>query len=252
MDPSPTVGFARLPQSGLIELRARYGDRPGPYLLDSGSMLDVVNSAVHPFEPGEEVDTTVLYMEGESLAVHTYEAEPFLIGRYAHQPPQVIAVEVPYTASDGGPMHGLLGHPLFQETPIGIDWGKQTLTFGPVPPALGVRLSLPVEITGEHACVLAILDGEPLKLLLETAAPFEVLLHRPDFDPAPFQSDEEAGTRRFTLPRLAVEGGGLSGVAAVHDPDPKAPADGRIGLGVLSRYNLWIDYPGERVLLMDR
>lgn len=252
MTTSPTVGFARLPKTGLIEVRARYGGRPGTYLLDSGSVLDVVNAQLHPFETGEEVDTTTLFLEGEPLSVHTYEAEEFAIGRYLHEPRQVIAVDLPYSGSDGTPVHGLLGHPLFRETPIGIDWDQQSVTFGPLPSGLEGIIEVPLEITEEHALVLSTYEGDPMTLQLETAANFGVLFHNPAFDPTPFQSDDEVGTRRFTIPRLGMGTGVLQNVNATHDPMPDAVVQGRIGLGVLSKWNLWIDYPAERMWLIPR
>ena len=256
---APSIGFARLPKSGLIELRARYGGRVGAYLLDSAAGWDVINRAEHPIEFGEELEEYGVEVEGEWIGAATLEGEEFRLGHFVHTPEQVLAVELPYRASTGTPIQGMLGHPLFMESPIGINWTHQILTFGPLPPASPVLAELPLTISDRQATLHADIAGIPLEMRLETGASFSLMIEKADFDLERFVNPEEVDLPpvvgrpiRFSVARVHLGDLVIEEAKAIYELNPKAPAEGRIGLGLLSRYNLWIDYPGERLVLLRR
>ncbi|MEO7994446.1 MAG: hypothetical protein ABI743_08600 [bacterium] len=256
-----TTGFARHPQSGLLEVRAFYGGNPGIYLLDSAVGWDVLNLSQHEVALADEVAWHPVEVEGEEVDARTLEAKPFRIGQFDHVPDTVLALELPYTSSHGDPIHGMLGHPLFRETPIGIDWRTNSLTLGGSPPALEAIAELPLEVLDDRALVTLDWGGDaPLQLRLETAATMTMVLFEPGLALDEVLSSEEREARpadstasfQFNLRRGRIGGFPVQDLAVRYEPQAKSPVQGLLGLGFLTHYRLWIDYPGERLTLYAR
>jgi|GEM_PF-6480122 len=249
---SISVGFARL-TGNMIEVQVRYGGRPGPWLLDSASGWHVLHRSLHPIELGEALESHVVEVEGVGVEAITLEGEALQLGRFTQHPDQVLAVDFPYIASTGQPIQGLLGYPLFREMPLTIDWDRQVLILDG-PPPMEIEHTLPLSIIDRQALIAVTIAGAPLQLRLETGMTQGLLIEQPDFDSERFRTgdDDSSSTVRFEASGMLCDGHPLPAWPAIHSPDPASPCAGRLGLGILSRYTCYIDYPGERLLLSKR
>ncbi|MCG3153289.1 MAG: hypothetical protein GEEBNDBF_02601 [bacterium] len=246
-----SVGFARGP-GNLIEVQVVYGGRRGPWLLDSAAGWHVLHRGMHPIEQGEAVESLCVDIEGEGVEADTLEGELLQLGRFRQQPDQVLAVDLPYRATTGQPIQGLLGYPLFAEIALTIDWDQQTLILDG-PPPFEVTHELPLRLEDRQALIPLQLAGEALEVRLETAYAGGLLIEAESFDIERFASPEESGGPvRFETTGLRCRQQALPSWPAVHVPQTGAVLMGRLGLGILSRYTCHIDYPGERLLLAPR
>lgn len=232
--PGITCGFARCQPGGQLEVRARVDALAGPWWLDSAAPCHVLDARVHPVADG---DTPVIHL-----------------GQYAHHGGPVAAMELPFSASNGAPLHGLLGAPLFRETAIALDWERQVLTLDAPAPAWSGHLELPLEVDGGLLWLPVHLGGEPLRLRLETASAAALVICQPDFDIARFAPPEEEpdGAVQFKATGLLAGVIRLPEWPAVYRADAEAEIAGSLGLGVLQRYQCWIDAPGGRLWLLKR
>jgi predicted aspartyl protease len=265
--PAAAPSFARIPFTwtpGQIEVAVRVNDAPATFLLDTASEFSVVSTRVaarlqlrlEPLHGRDFADDVALAIGPVSLAHERVMVMPF-DGYYAR----------------GRNIDGLIGHDLFARFVVAIDFTGHRLTLWEPsafkPPADAVVVA--IEFVGRLATVrstIKLSDGRSLnaRLVIDTGASQGVILRYP------FASNFVASASRrrpqeanslasgtLSLVEVPVEEVSIGGWTFDH-PDVLAhreptgsgaftSTDGLIGNTLLRRFQLFIDYPHERLLL---
>jgi predicted aspartyl protease len=265
--PAAAPSFARIPFTwtpGQIEVAVRVNDAPATFLLDTASEFSVVSTRVaarlqlrlEPLHGRDFADDVALAIGPVSLAHERVMVMPF-DGYYAR----------------GRNIDGLIGHDLFARFVVAIDFTGHRLTLWEPsafkPPADAVVVA--IEFVGRLATVrstIKLSDGRSLnaRLVIDTGASQGVILRYP------FASNFVASASRrrpqdanslasgtLSLVEVPVEEVSIGGWTFDH-PDVLAhreptgsgaftSTDGLIGNTLLQRFQLFIDYPNQRLLL---
>lgn len=265
--PAAAPSFARIPFTwtpGQIEVAVRVNDAPATFLLDTASEFSVVSTRVaarlqlrlEPLHGRDFADDVALAIGPVSLAHERVMVMPF-DGYYAR----------------GRNIDGLIGHDLFARFVVAIDFTGHRLTLWEPsafkPPADAVVVA--IEFVGRLATVrstIKLSDGRSLnaRLVIDTGASQGVILRYP------FASNFVASASRrrpqeanslasgtLSLVEVPVEEVSIGGWTFDH-PDVLAhreptgsgaftSTDGLIGNTLLQRFQLFIDYPHQRLLL---
>jgi predicted aspartyl protease len=265
--PAAAPSFARIPFTwtpGQIEVAVRVNDAPATFLLDTASEFSVVSTRVaarlqlrlEPLHGRDFVDDVALAIGPVSLAHERVMVMPF-DGYYAR----------------GRNIDGLIGHDLFARFVVAIDFTGHRLTLWEPsafkPPADAVVVA--IEFVGRLATVrstIKLSDGRSLnaRLVIDTGASQGVILRYP------FASNFVASASRrrpqeanslasgtLSLVEVPVEEVSIGGwtfdhpeVLAHREPTGSGAftsTDGLIGNTLLQRFQLFIDYPHQRLLL---
>lgn len=259
--------FARIPFTwapGQIEVAVRVNDAPATFLLDTASEFSVVSTRLaarlqlrlEPLHGRDFADDVALAIGPVSLAHERVMVMPF-DGYYAR----------------GRNIDGLIGHDLFARFVVAIDFTGHRLTLWEPstfkPPADAVVVA--IEFVGRLATVrstIKLSDGRSLnaRLVIDTGASQGVILRYP------FASNFVASASRrrpqeanslasgtLSLVEVPVEEVSIGGwtfdhpeVLAHREPTGSGAftsTDGLIGNTLLQRFQLFIDYPHQRLLL---
>jgi predicted aspartyl protease len=265
--PAAAPSFARIPFTwtpGQIEVAVRVNDAPATFLLDTASEFSVVSTRVaarlqlrlEPLHGRDFADDVALAIGPVSLAHERVMVMPF-DGYYAR----------------GRNIDGLIGHDLFARFVVAIDFTGHRLTLWEPsafkPPADAVVVA--IEFVGRLATVrstIKLSDGRSLnaRLVIDTGASQGVILRYP------FASNFVASASRrrpqeanslasgtLSLVEVPVEEVSIGGwtfdhpeVLAHREPTGSGAftsTDGLIGNTLLQRFQLFIDYPHQRLLL---
>jgi predicted aspartyl protease len=265
--PAAAPSFARIPFTwtpGQIEVAVRVNDAPATFLLDTASEFSVVSTRLaarlqlrlEPLHGRDFADDVALAIGPVSLAHERVMVMPF-DGYYAR----------------GRNIDGLIGHDLFARFVVAIDFTGHRLTLWEPsafkPPADAVVVA--IEFVGRLATVRSTIKlsaGRSLNagLVIDTGASQGVILRYP------FASNFVASASRrrpqeanslasgtLSLVEVPVEEVSIGGWTFDH-PDVLAhreptgsgaftSTDGLIGNTLLQRFQLFIDYPHQRLLL---
>jgi predicted aspartyl protease len=265
--PAAAPSFARIPFTwtpGQIEVAVRVNDAPATFLLDTASEFSVVSTRLaarlqlrlEPLHGRDFADDVALAIGPVSLEHERVMVMPF-DGYYAR----------------GRNIDGLIGHDLFARFVVAIDFTGHHLTLWEPsafkPPADAVVVA--IEFVGRLATVrstIKLSDGRSLnaRLVIDTGASQGVILRYP------FASNFVASASRrrpqeanslasgtLSLVEVPVEEVSIGGwtfdhpeVLAHREPTGSGAftsTDGLIGNTLLQRFQLFIDYPHQRLLL---
>lgn len=174
-------------------------------------------------------------------------------------------------ATGGGFEFGLLGGDFLSDYVVELDFEGRRVRFidpdrfeVPAAPDAEGEAVLPLEIVSNRLAVVASVNGTPLPLLVDTGAPFGLMLSGELAAASGVDSAPVPGVQlRTTLGPFATEVGevarielgpfGFTGVAAVVAPNGLYnlgfPGDSILGIDLLSQFLVRIDYPRRRLWL---
>jgi hypothetical protein len=272
-DKPPVEVPLRRKEDGLFAEVKVNGKPAGRFLLDTGSLTNVVHTAV-----ANRLDLPALPVAGAvvgsagSAPGTVRSVQSLQVGPLSMSGHDVMAVDLSPTRSVFGfQAGGILGTPLFSRYPVTFDYTRARLTVhegGAFTPPPGLQ-PLPLEVVRNRPYVKVSIDGRyEGRALVDTGTTGDLVFeaafvkNHPDLVPRDARRTGVvglAGSRpRLVAPVNSVEvfGRTLRQVAAVFPGEEGAqgPGDGRIatlGGGVLSRFRVTLDYARRQVWVED-
>lgn len=273
--PAAAPSFVRIPFTwtpGQIEVAVRVNDTPATFLLDTASEFSVVSTRL-----AARLRLQLASLHGRDFA----DDVALAIGPVSLEHERVMVMPFDGYYARGRNIDGLLGHDLFARFVVAIDFSGHRLTLWEAsafkPPADAVVV--PIEFVGRLATVRSTIklgDGRSLsaRLVIDTGASQGIILRYPfasNFvasalrrkpQDAPERKPQEANSLAggtLSLVDVPVEEVSIGGwtfdhpdVLAHRDPTGSGAftsTDGLIGNTLLQRFQLFIDYPHQRLLL---
>lgn len=186
-------------------------------------------------------------------------------------------VEVLYGNEETGDIFrsidGILGYHFFMDFPMRVDFDDERIVVFDTTLANPVKTGTPVTIDLSHRVARKdmSLDGRPIRMLIDLGADFEIFLFSNyrwfykladdlRFDPADAQALTVGGHRPIKAGHadsLKFDGVYIDHPEVYIAPRPEGfhevtGKEGLLGMGILSRYNLFIDYPDSKIYFDER
>lgn len=251
-----------------IMLPATVNGRPTTVMLDSGASVSVLDHAL--------VSALQLTAQGDHIAegaggeasYSTVQGVVIALGKLTISNSQTVAVDLqPLAAAINHALPMVVGGAAFDQTVVDIDFANQRLAFRDPrhfkPPA-GYR-EYPLSVAGDNRAITIEVEGRPARMLFDLGNAWPAVLYprfwdRPDFLRERVVSStmtggwggmhEEGLTR---LRRVQVAGTAFAAVPAPlkaertsHERD--GLLDGNLGMPILQRFHLIVDFPGSKVM----
>jgi hypothetical protein len=237
--------------------------KPAEAWLDSGASATVVDAGFAK-QLGLELGPPIKAhgVAGEVMDVHLAKAD-LAAGDLAMPARRVVVMDLsPVQRRVARPVQVLLGRDVFDQAVVDIDFEGRRITLIPrdgfVPPAApplplnrsGDLKSVPIRVAGvDMAAILDLGNSGGLLIDQEFAAHYQLLDGRRQSTTLGVGADGAREEIQSTVDQLELAGLRLDGVptTAAANLSSKAPAN--IGLQVLSRFHLVVDFAGERIWL---
>jgi len=272
--PAAAPSFARIPFSwtpGQIEVAVRVNDVPATFLLDTASEFSVVSTRL-----AAQLQLRLEPLHGRDFA----DDVALAIGPVSLEHERVMVMPFDGYYSRGRNIDGLIGHDLFARFVVAIDYTGHRLTLWEASAfkSPADTIVVPIEFVGRVATVrstIKLSDGRSLnaRLVIDTGASQGVILRYPFAETNRLLDSDAVGSASSRKPQEAnslasgtlslvdvpVEDVSIGGwtfdhpsVLAHREPTGSGAftsTDGLIGNTLLRRFQLFIDYPHERLLL---
>ncbi|SFO48115.1 PDZ domain-containing protein [Sphingomonas sp. OK281] len=238
-------------------------------MLDSGASSTVLDKS---FSEGLGL-TTVDHLIGEAVGgktdYSTVKGVSLQLGRMRWNG-EAVAIDLSFVSQRvGRPLPILLGGELFRKLVVDIDFARHRIAFRDpadfVAPASAY--SAPLTPAGDNQSITVSVEGRPANLVLDLGNPGNLILSphfwaRPGFmgtrKTSTGISGGAGGTREQRVTMVGLVTIGKSDFheipAQLWDVDSQVgtqdpSSDGNIGIGILRRFHLIVDFPHHRVLL---
>jgi hypothetical protein len=254
-----------------IYVNGRVEGKPARFLVDTGGVNLLVPAAAKRLGINGEGDLSAGGVGENHASVAVAHAKSVSVGEASLTNPIFYVIDLgPMAALEGVESDGLVGFELFSRFVVRIDYARRQLllTVHPrfVPPAAAE--SIPFELDGRVPIIQGVLDGQPVRLTVDTGSRSALTLHSPfvrahalteRYHAAPESvlgwgvggPSRECAARFGTLKlgHLTVEG--IAGELFTGDKGDFAnpDVDGNLGGGVLRRFVVVFDY-ANRVMYL--
>jgi predicted aspartyl protease len=238
--------------------------KPAEAWLDSGAGAIVVDAAFAK-QLGLELGTPIKAhgVSGQITDVHLSKAD-LVAGDLALPGRRVAVMDLSAVQRlVGRPVQVLLGRDVFDQAIVQIDFQSRRLTLTPrgdfqPPPGAPLPLkrsgdlrSVPIRVAGvEMSAILDLGNAGGLLIDQEFAAHYGLLDGRRASTTLSVGADGAHEETQSTVDRLELGGVSLDGVPTTATANLSSKAPANIGLQVLSRFRMTIDFAGDRLWLM--
>ena len=235
-------------EAGLITVPVDVGGRTLPLMLDLGDFRAIsLTSAVLDTVPVEftgQYDTFTNFA-GDQLRARRFVVRNVGLGTLEHD--ALTGSEDVYDPHNPSPNpYGAIGRAFFADGRLTMDYRAGTLTLADEP--LADALVLPLDTTGGMLRVQAVVDGKPLRLLVDTGAQVSVINPGHFAENTLFQDTHSA----YRADSLSVDGKDLGQVVLLRMELGVPDFDGILGGDVLGRYLLQVDLQAGCLRLRER